>query len=128
MKKTHIVGLILIAIAIGTWIALYLVANKNFDYKYKDFSDDAGKVVGKLFKKGADKVKTVTSLSSQLLNLKKGNLPGGLPGISQLADLKNDSLPTGLPKLADLKNDGLSAGLTKLADLTVPGAAPSPTQ
>ena len=93
--------LMVIAVAIGAWIALYLVANKNFDYKYKDFSDDAGKVVGKLARQTSEKVKNISSISSQFMDLKKGTLPQGLPGIPSVS---------------------------QSADLTVPGAAPAPTQ
>jgi hypothetical protein len=40
--------MIIIGLAVGTWLALYFVTNKEYDYKLRDFAGDAGKVLGKL--------------------------------------------------------------------------------
>ena len=40
--------LILIALAIGTWLALYFITDRDYDYRFKSFSEDAGRVIGKV--------------------------------------------------------------------------------
>ena len=74
--------LIVFAVAIGAWIAMALVTNYDYDFKYKDFSIDAGKVVGKLAKQYSDKAKTamnaVSGLRGSVGDLTK-SLPAGLP-------------------------------------------------
>lgn len=90
--------LVVIAVALGAWIAMYLVANKDYDYKFKDFSDDAGKVVGTLAKQASDRAKETATVVSQMPKL---------PSISQLMAIRKGNIPAGL---------------------SVPGAAPPPTQ
>lgn len=74
--------LIVFAVAIGAWIAMALVTNYDYDFKYKDFSIDAGKVVGKLAKQYSDKAKTamnaVSGLRGSVGDMTK-SLPAGLP-------------------------------------------------
>ncbi len=83
--------LIVFAVAIGAWIAMALVANYNYDFKFKDFSIDAGKVVGKLAKQYSDKAKTAMNAVSGLRG-SVGDLTKGIPG----------GLPAGLPSMASL--------------------------
>jgi hypothetical protein len=40
--------MIIIALAVGTWLGLYFVVNKDYDYGFRDFAGDTGKVLGKL--------------------------------------------------------------------------------
>jgi len=90
--------LVVIAIALGAWIAMYLVANKDYDYKFKDFADDSGKVVGTLAKQASDRAKETAAAVAQMPKL---------PSVSQLMALRKGKVPEGL---------------------SVPGAAPPPTQ
>ena len=71
--------LILIALALGAWLALYFVTNKNYDYQYRDFAIDAGKVVGTLAKQTSGRVQEATYSASQ-------SLPA-LPNLSALPNL-----------------------------------------
>jgi hypothetical protein len=48
--------MILIALAFGTWLAMFFVVNKDYDTKFKSFSEDAGKVVGTLAKQTTGRV------------------------------------------------------------------------
>jgi hypothetical protein len=50
-------GLILIALALGAWIGLYFVANKDYEIAFKDFAADAGKVLGTLALQTSGRVK-----------------------------------------------------------------------
>jgi len=76
--------LLVVAVALGTWLALYLVTTQNYDYKFRDFSNDAGKVIGKLAKRASENVKTVSSAVSSLRSVSSGlgqkgsltNIPG----------------------------------------------------
>lgn len=49
--------MILIALALGTWLAMFFVVNKDYDTKFKSFSEDAGKVVGTLALQTTGRVK-----------------------------------------------------------------------
>ena len=49
-------ALIIIAVALGTWLGLYFVTNSDYDYKYRDFSKDAGKVVGAIALKTSNRI------------------------------------------------------------------------
>jgi hypothetical protein len=59
--------LILIAVAIGTWLGLFFVANKDYDGSFKNFSIDAGKVVGKLALQTSGRVKEAAYSATQSL-------------------------------------------------------------
>jgi hypothetical protein len=90
--------LILVAIGLGAWLGLYFVTNKDYDYKFKNFATDAGKVVGTLAKQASGKIQSSAYSASQ-------SLPG-LPSLSGLPKGLPKGLPEGLPK-------GLPAGLLK---------------
>lgn len=106
--------LLVVSVALGAWLALYFVANKDYDNRYKEFSETAGKVVGKLALQTSGRMKEVGQSISGLTSLIK--LPGrATTSDGQLpAGLENAKLPAGLgdAKLpADLGNAKLPAGL-----------------
>lgn len=74
--------LIIIALAFGTWLALYFIADKDYDGMYRDFAKDAGKVLGLLAKQ------TSTRVGDSAYAVRQ-SLPGvpALPGLSTLASL-----------------------------------------
>lgn len=81
--------MIVVALAVGTWIALFFVVNKDYDYSFRDFSKDAGKVVGKLALQTSGRIKDASYSASQsfpggpsLAGLLPGKAaaPGGAPG------------------------------------------------
>lgn len=49
--------MILIALAVGTWLGLFFVVNKDYDYSFRDFAKDAGKVAGTLALQTTGRVK-----------------------------------------------------------------------
>jgi hypothetical protein len=59
--------MILIALAVGTWLGLFFVVNKNFDYSFMNFSKDAGKVVGTLALQTSGRVKDAAYSATQSL-------------------------------------------------------------
>jgi hypothetical protein len=86
--------MVIIALALGTWLGLYFVVNKDYDYSLRDFSGDAGKVLGTLAKQTSGRVKDSAYSASQ-------SLPGlpalpamGRPSISSLAALAQGKTPT----------------------------------
>lgn len=82
--------MILIAIALGAWLGLYFVTNKNYDYKFRDFASDAGKVVGTLALQTSNRAKEATQ-----------SLPS-LPSLSGLAGKPSLAALAGKPGLAAL--------------------------
>ena len=59
--------MIIIGLAIGTWLALYFVTSKDYDYKFRDFAEDAGKVVGTLALQTSGRIKDSAYAVSQSL-------------------------------------------------------------
>jgi hypothetical protein len=96
--------MIVIAIAIGAWLAMFFVTNKDYDYSFKNFSDDAGKVLGTLALQTSGRMKENTfGLSRALPSLPglptaKGEIPTEIPGLPK--DLSG--LPKGLSGLTSL--------------------------
>jgi hypothetical protein len=74
--------MILIAIALGAWLGLYFVTNKNYDYKFRDFASDAGKVVGTLALQASNRAKEATQTLPSLPSLSG---LAGKPGLAALA-------------------------------------------
>lgn len=103
MLATFFNVMVLVAIAFGAWIAFYFVANKDYDYTYRDFSKDAGKVVGILAARAGAKTPAAEATASS------SPLPG-LPDLSKLtaspssaiSDLSGKELPPQLSKLSSL--------------------------
>jgi hypothetical protein len=60
--------MILIGLVIGTWLAMFFVL-KDYDYKYRDFSKDAGVVVGTFMKRASTNVSDTGFAAQQALNL-----------------------------------------------------------
>jgi len=52
---------LIIAIGLGAWLALFLIANKDYDNKYREFSETAGKVVAKLALQTSGKIQESTA-------------------------------------------------------------------
>lgn len=77
--------MIIVALAIGTWMALYFVARKDYDYMYRDFSRDAGRVIGKIAMQANTNIKASTFAVGQ-----------SLAGLGSLASLAK-SAKTGGP-------------------------------
>jgi hypothetical protein len=73
-----------IAVAFGAWVGLYFVTNKDYDFKFREFSEDVGLVAGDYIRKSVEKVQqgvssagsTLSAVSSLGSMLKKG--PAGL--------------------------------------------------
>jgi hypothetical protein len=74
--------MILIAIALGAWLGLYFVTNKDYDYKFRDFASDAGKVVGTLALQASNRAKEATQSLPSLPSLSGLT---GKPGLAALA-------------------------------------------
>jgi hypothetical protein len=100
--------MIIIALAVGTWIALFLVSNKDYDYKFRDFAGDAGKVIGKLALQTSGRIKDASySVGQSLPSLPSfGKKPEGLPAVPAVPEISAADLPKGVPpgvmKLAGL--------------------------
>jgi len=63
--------MILIAIALGAWLGLYFVTNKDYDYKFRDFASDAGKVVGTLALQTSGRIKETLPAMPSLPSLSR---------------------------------------------------------
>jgi hypothetical protein len=48
--------MIIIALAIGAWLGMFLITNYDYDKKYQSFAVDAGKVVGTLAKQTSNRI------------------------------------------------------------------------
>ena len=83
--------MVIIALAIGTWLGLYFVVNKDYDYSLQNFSADAGKVLGTLAKQTSGRVKDSAYSVSQ-------SLPG-LPGLTSAKATDLEGLASGNPAL-----------------------------
>jgi hypothetical protein len=57
--------MILIALAVGTWLALFFVANKDYDSSFMNFAKDAGKVAGTLALQTTGRVKDAAYSATQ---------------------------------------------------------------
>jgi hypothetical protein len=77
--------LIIIALAVGVWLALYFVVTENYDDKLKSFAGDAGKVIGTLALQTTGRIKDTAYAARQSLpslpsvslpNVKLGSLLG----------------------------------------------------
>jgi hypothetical protein len=68
--------MIIIALALGTWLAMFLIVEQNYDVKYKEFASSAGKVLGKIALNASARAQTTSYSVSQ-----------SLPNFSQLASL-----------------------------------------
>jgi hypothetical protein len=93
--------MIIIGLAVGTWLGLYFVVNKDYDYGFRDFAGDAGKVMGKLALQTSGRVKDASySVGQSLPSLPSlSGLAGTkVAGLSALAGKSGESLPAGLPK------------------------------
>jgi hypothetical protein len=105
--------LILFAVAFGTWIALYFVVTKDYDYSYRDFSNDAGKVVAIFAGKQAK------GLSMPGVPSLQGMLKGAVPGVGNLQGMLKEATA---PPLSDISNvqldtSNLPPQLSKLSGL-----------
>lgn len=91
--------MIFVALALGAWLALYFVTDKDYDVKYKEFSETAGKVVGKLALQASASAKEarmgVGQGLSSLTNLVK-------QGPSGASSTEGVPIPKGVEKLAGL--------------------------
>ena len=102
--------MIVVALAVGTWIALFFVVNKDYDYSFRDFSNDAGKVVGKLALQTSGRIKDASYSAGQ-----------SLPGVPSLAGLlpgkaaAPGGAPGEMPDVAGLL--GKQPGLAGMAGL-----------
>jgi hypothetical protein len=99
--------LILIALALGTWLALYFVTNKDYDYKFRDFAVDTGKVVGTLAKQTSGKVQAASYSASQ-------SLPS-LPNLSGLVGKRAEGAPEDSIPPAGLSKLAATPGFSKVA-------------
>lgn len=74
--------MIVIGLALGAWVALYLIVNRDYDSKFRDFSSDVGKVLGSLATQASRKLPTApqetTSPASSAVST-------GLSALSNLA-------------------------------------------
>jgi hypothetical protein len=67
-----------IAVALGAWAGLYFVTNKDYDFKFRTFSEDVGAIAGLYaVKANAQLREGVAGISS----LKSLASPGGLAGL-----------------------------------------------
>jgi hypothetical protein len=57
--------LLLVAIAFGSWLAMFLVTNKDYDTKLKEFANDAGQVAGTLLLQTSGRIKDVAYGAAQ---------------------------------------------------------------
>ena len=48
--------MIIIALAIGAWLGMFLITNYDYDKKYQSFAEDAGKVIGTIAKQTSNRV------------------------------------------------------------------------
>jgi hypothetical protein len=62
--------ILVIAVAFGTWLALFLITNKDYDVKFQSFANDAGKVAGTLL------LQTSGRLGATLAQPPKPDVPG----------------------------------------------------
>lgn len=95
--------LIIIALAFGTWLALYFVANKDYDTLYKDFAGNTGKVLGKIALQASSRV------SDSAYSVRQ-SLPG-VPSLSGLLPGKTAASGEDMANAASLlgKKPGLGA-------------------
>jgi hypothetical protein len=72
-----------IFMAIGAWIALYLI-HRDYDYVWRTFSNNAGKVVGAIIKKlsppSTGLFDTIKKSVPQMIEAGAGKAMGGIPG------------------------------------------------
>lgn len=103
--------LVLVAIAFGTWLAMYLIANKDFDGKYLELSETAGKVVGKLALQANGKIREASQRFASLKSLASGEVPEA----ANLAASVDEKLPDLKALAPGGKIPGIPSGLGSLA-------------
>jgi hypothetical protein len=76
--------MIVIALALGAWLALFFIVNRDYDYKFRDFSRDAGKVAATLALQTSGKLKesgyVISSALPTISNPFKGMAAAAVPG------------------------------------------------
>lgn len=87
--------LVVIAIGLGAWLAMFLVANQDYDFKFRDFASDTGKVVGKLAKRAAGASKVVSGVASSIRAVSSGLSQKGSP-----TDVPGAAVPEPAPEPA----------------------------
>jgi hypothetical protein len=81
--------MIIIALAVGTWLGLYFVVNMDYDYGFRDFAGDTGKVLGKLALQTSGRVSDSAYAARQ-------SLPSA-PSLSSLTALLPSRLKAAVP-------------------------------
>ena len=85
-KATEVIftGLTFVALAVGAWIALFFIMDKDYDSKFQEFCDDMGKIVGAWMLKVNGRIRDAAYSASQSMStissLSSLAKPGGLAG------------------------------------------------